>query len=332
MSIDLSEMSIVYIAESIQSYGKIDLYNCELEQESAENTSYILNKLKKIFNKVYYYSTPAEFSDNYKKHKNHLIFPNWYGKNSRSRLAILPGFCEMHGLKYIGADAYVNSLGNDKYLSQLYAQSFGINVPKSIVIFDIHNQDSFNCIKSLKLPIIVKPNYSGNSIGIGKNNICYDYQQAINLIVDLYKNINEPLIVQEYIQGEEVEIFIFGNDKNIMIFEAFQNVINGVKYFKTEILDFNSKFILNDYDEISYSNVSENLKSKISNLFKSLGKAEFIRFDFRVNSEDAYLIELSVDCYIGPGGIPSKSFIKHGMDYEEMLRAFSLNALKWYDK
>ncbi|GAB6107285.1 D-alanine--D-alanine ligase family protein [Fusibacter bizertensis] len=329
---DLKNLNIVYIAENIFDKGIIDERNRGLEQESSENTSLFLNTLNQIFRKVYYYDSPEQFSANLMKHKDDLIFPNWYGKASRSRVAMVPAICEANNMKYIGPSSYVNFLGNDKYLSKLYVESLGIKTAKSIILHKPIINFDFKIFENLKYPVIVKPNYEGSSIGISDKNLCSTKEDAIEKAKELFFYFDDLILIEEYIEGEEVEVFVFGNKDEIKILESFQNIIRGQNFFKNEILDVYSKFVTEDYEEVVYPNLDPNLKKTIEKIFMSFDKIEFVRFDFRINNEGAFLLELSSDCGIGPSTIPAKSFAKNNYDFKDMLTQFSYNALSSYSE
>ncbi len=329
---NLKNLNIVYIAENIFDRGLIDERNRGLEQESSENTSYFLNTLSQIFKNVYYYENPEQFSENLLKHKDDLIFPNWYGKASRSRVAVVPAICEANNIMYIGPSPYVNFLGNDKYLSKLYVESFGIKTAKSIILHKPIINFDYTLFDTLDYPVIVKPNFEGSSIGISDKNFCTTKEEAIQKAKELIIYFDDSIIIEEYIKGEEIEVFVFGNNKEIKIIEAFQNVIRGKKYFQNEILDVYSKFVREDYEELEYQNLDLKLVKLIEKVFMSFDKIEFARFDFRINSEGAYLLELSSDCSIGPSAIPAKSFKKNNFDFKDMLISFSQNALCFYSE
>ena len=84
------------------------------------------------------------------------------GEISRNRLALVPAICESMNVKFLGADVYNRIICQDKNLCKTFAKRFNILSPNSILIYD---ENDISLIKSLKLPLVVKPNYEGSSIG-----------------------------------------------------------------------------------------------------------------------------------------------------------------------
>lgn len=329
--LSLNKIAIVYIAEKIEDYGPLTIFNKGLEQESIESSQYILGVLESLFREVYYYPNVDDFIANIKKHKEHLIFPNWFGIGSRCRNSFIPTICEANNMKFIGADAYTRLMSSDKYTAKLFVEQFNIKTPKGVLIH-YNEKEILSKISHLQLPLIVKPNFEGNSIGIHQSNFCNKYNHALLKINELLRYFEESILVEEYIEGEELKVFLFGNRKDIFIFEEQSIFIGDKKYFDYEILDYEKKFDKNIVKTKITNILDENEKDKIVNVFQSLTKAEYMRFDFRCNKKGYFLLELSPDCSIRKNSTPHRSFIKNGFEYEDMIAAFALNALSVLNK
>lgn len=327
MEIDiLNNYEIVYIAECIENYGEISFENLGLEQESKSSTEYILSVLNKLFPKVHYYSNPSDFSNKIAKHKNHLIFPNWFGKGSRCRNAYIQTICETNNLHFIGADAFTRLLSADKLMTKLYVKPFGINVPDAIAIYR-NEEEILDKIQHLSPPFIVKPNFEGSSIGICQNNYCSTPKIAAKKAFELSKVFSNSILIEEYIEGIEVKVFVFGNREKIHMIHERVIYVGDNNYFTDQVIDYKAKYSKANLTTKNESILTKMEKEKIANTFKSFTKAEYMRFDYRCNDSGCYLIELSPDCSIRKGSTPHNSFINSNLNYEGMIAAFALNSV-----
>lgn len=330
MQRNLSKMKIVYIAEGVKKYGKLDIFNRNLEQESYYNTKIVLDSLNDIFSEVVYYDSPAKFIKKIHKFDDYIIFPNWFGKISRVRNSYLPTVCEMNNLKYIGADGHCMMLTSDKYLSKIYMKKFGLATSNCVFIKSSLTKHSISKIQQLHFPIIVKPNFEGSSMGIANENVCYTLNEACDLIKKLIRIFKEGIIVEEYIEGKEVKMILFGDSKKIKLYGARKVLINNNDYFNNEVLDVSTKSNKNITTTSKYeSDIDPNFIRNVTNLFTSFNKVEFMRVDFRANSNGLHIIELSPDCSVAKDSTPHKVYQEAKKDsrYTSFLRFLINNSL-----
>lgn len=322
---------IVLIADRIDSFQNINLSSDFLEQIEDSYFNEIYNGLKAICKDVIHYQSPGDFLNNIAMHKNDIVFPIWSGRHSRNRRALIPSICEAYGLEYIGADTYANIICQDKLLSKQFALKHGIKTPNYLLY---ESPEDNLLLQSLKLPLIIKPNFEGGSIGISKDNLVYNYNQAKDKIHELYSIYQQAILVEEFIPGKEVSIILLGDSINI----SFSEVVE--LYCQKGNLDFEKTIysyeIKKDNSDICFAHrlitdvfPNETL-NRAHSMFKKLGKLEAIRIDGRFNGEDFYLIELSPDIHFGVGCTFSDAFKLCGITYTEMLYRILNNTINNY--
>jgi D-alanine-D-alanine ligase len=222
----------------------------------------------------------------------------------------------------------VHNLCNDKYLSKLYAREFGISSAKSVLIRNFDSEHIIDRINTLKLPIIAKPNFGGGSTGISTNSIVNTYLGAANLVQELFHFHQMPILVEEYIEGYEIELVIWGNKGEIKLSQEVKLIMNKEDYFKNKIWGYETKKI--DDSCIDFEIVHMLSKDDIENmfsLFRSFDKIEFMRVDGRIFNGHFYLIELSPDCYLGDDCAFYSAFNHNGYKHEEMFNLLIENSL-----
>lgn len=313
---------IVLVVDELKETSNIaDITRNDWEGNSADQTLRLEQTLRKIA-PVIRYIGPQEFELHVKQHLNDIVFPMYYGSASSTSKGIVPALCEANNIDYIGADLYAQIICNDKSLSKLYASNFGIHSAHSVLLrCPVSVENVIPQISLLPLPLIVKPNFGGGSTGISDNGLAYSYQDAATLACKLYKYLGIPILVEEYIEGYEVELIVAGNQQSIHFCEEVQLLIDDREYFKQDIWGFESKSI--DDSKVDFrmsSYISEKDKNNLKRLFLSFKKLEMIRFDGRVRDNNFYLLELSPDCYLGDDCAFYFAFESKGYSHAEMFK------------
>lgn len=313
---------IVMVVDEIKNHKlAADITRNDLEGNSADQTFRLRRTLEKICPVVCYESV-LEFSKHLQEHIQDIVFPMYYGPAGYNFKGIVPSLCETYGIHYVGADAYTQLLCNDKSLSKQYASNFGIRSPKSYILrLNIAKNVARAAIQDIELPIVVKPNVGGGSTGISAKNIIYNYNDAIELAFYLLNNLRVPILIEEYIDGYEVELITVGSPNNIVFCEEVQLLMGNKSYFDNDIWGFETKSIDDSSIDFTLSHyISPEDRHCLLNLFKSFYKLDIIRFDGRVKNGQFYLLELSPDCYLGEDCAFYYAFQQNGFSHDEMFR------------
>lgn len=309
----------VLVCDRSYSRDSVNIWSNDLEYTSTKYFDAIYRSLRELCVNVIVYTDIKDFESNVDYHLNDVVLAAiWSGKESRNRKALVAAICEAKGIRYVGADAYAESLCQDKYLSELFCRDFEIKTPNSVLL---RSEKDLYKIETLKFPVIIKPATEGGSMGISDDNICYDSKSVITK----YKNLCTrylPLLVDEYIPGEEIAACIIGSPKSILHYEFVRLEINHKSFLTNEVWGFESKKCNRSAitrkvitDEISQSN-----KNRILTLYKSLGKVDYMRIDVRLKCDgNMYLIELTPDCSLHPDCFMSESFKHYGKTYTDMI-------------
>ncbi|MBI9056090.1 MAG: hypothetical protein JEY96_19875 [Bacteroidales bacterium] len=280
----------------------------------------LANAIKKSGFKLIVYSTLKEFLNNISYHKNDLIFPYYHGVGSKFRQSYVQSICESYNLKYIGADAYAMTVANDKVLSKDLCRKIGIKSPSCKIFYS----DSFPIdIELLKLPLIVKPQFEGDSIGISKKGIFDRYENALKYAKKLNQELNQPILIEEFLKGKEISACLIGHKETL-------KKINLVELVKRDssVYSYKSKKTPHVYRNVN-SLLSNDLYNKIHQVFSILDKVEFMRIDFIFNGEFR-MIELTPDPSLSPLSCIFNSI--HGeLRYEEFIGYLIENCIERYN-
>lgn len=254
-----------------------------------------------------------------------IIYNTVEGISSRNREGIIPALLEACNIPYIGTDAFGLSFSLNKNLTKVIAQHYGIKTPKSILISDSNVFGEISSrLEKLHFPVIIKPNYEGNSSGIS---VCYNKDDAISKINDLLILYHTDILCEEFIFGQEITVPYIDTSP-----EAIWDVTT-VDVQKSGDFWLDTNWKLNgDYHNIIL-NLDTETKSAfeyaVKTLFKAIGFRDFCRFDFRLTSDDdVYFIEANPLPALFKGGSFDAVGNKYGYTFGETVQLIVETACK----
>lgn len=310
--------NVVLIADVIDNHDNIDLKNNDLECISKSYFNNLFNGLSEVSNRVTHYASIKDFINNIQLHQNDIVLSVWSGQLSRNRKSLVPSICEAYNIAYVGADPYVSCICQDKVLSKYIAAQHNIKSAKGILI---KNKCHAEELKTLKLPLIVKPNFEGGSNGISRDNIVFSYEEALCLCNKLISYFLQPILIEEYIEGIEVCVTIAGKNGIIDVLEADAIIIDGEseKYHVFGYEAKKSKTIKYRHAPASHL-LTDKMRASFINLFNSLEKIDIMRIDGKIQQDEFVLLELTSDPNYDIPASVAYDFNLAGYSYNEMLK------------
>lgn len=220
--------------------------------------------------------------------KNIIVYNSAQSGIGAGRKALIPSICNYYHIRHTGSDAYRVSLCRDKLAVSALLTKLGIKVPQSYIF---HNGELSAELNNEKR-YIAKPVYESASIGIQKENIFYGSQMPIMYLKNLEKTMQQPLIIQEFISGYELEVPILVGKKSSYIFSPVvlhktqNNLVMG-----EDILDYNSIY----HDEYLFSSLPHNIndeqiKQTAKIIAEKLSLSGLCRVDFRLKDDNSFYV------------------------------------------
>lgn len=200
----------------------------------------------------------------------------------------LQGYFDMLGLPYTSCDAATSALTFNKRYTVAVAAFAGINVAKSVHLFKHSPITANQVLEQVQVPLFVKPNNGGSSIGMSKVNHASELQNAI----DKAFNEDTQVLVEEMITGREFTIGVFKSKGNITVLP-----ITEIKTQK-EFFDFEAKY-LGKSEEVTPAQISstalEHLTTAAKKVYEVFNCRGIVRIDFIYNEaqEKAYMLEIN---------------------------------------
>ncbi len=228
--------------------------------------------------------------------------------NSPKSEAEVTVLLEKTGIPYTGSDAKAITLTTNKYATKKILQAFGLPVP---------GETNF--------PLIVKPSNEDCSLGISQMSIVRNKSDLEKQIKLLQKTYSEDVLVEEYINGRELNVTVLKDRvlpiSEIVFGKSFKN--------KYKIVDFAAKWEENtsDYKEtvgVCPAKLLLSVQKKIEGIalhaFNVTGCKDYARVDMRLaNNSFPYILEVNANPGVGPEDGATRSAKAAGLSYREFL-------------
>jgi len=252
----------------------------------------------------------------------------------RSREAQVPSVLEMLDIPYSGADPQCLTVCLDKHLTKKLVAGEGVPTPKwSIISPD--NLQSVNW-STLPSPAFVKPVWEGSSKGIRLNSLVRDPKQMQPIVTQLLKQYCQPVLVEEFISGEEITVGVVGNNppKVIGIMRVVPRQKNADFVYSLEVKRDYLKLV--DYECPAKLNktVLKDIEKYALKAFQVLECRDFSRVDFRISSNGTpYFLEINPLAGLNPRSSDLIIMAKlMGLAYNDLIGSILEAALKRYPK
>ena len=230
---------------------------------------------------------------------------------------------------YTGSRALASALGMNKALSKKTFIDADILTPDSIVVDspkDIEG-DVEEILKTFDLPVVVKPNAAGSSVGVS---IARDRKSLLAGIKEAFK-YGKQVLVEQYIEGREATCGVIENFRGEDVYTLLPVEI--VPQKKQEFFDFNAKYSDTEgASEICPGNFDQKTTEMIQNMaaaaHKALGLRHYSRSDFIVTTKAVYILETNTLPGLTAQSLLPKSLVAVGATFSQFLDHLISLALK----
>lgn len=201
----------------------------------------------------------------------------------------LQGYFDLMNLPYTTCNAATSAITFNKRYTVAVAAFAGINVSHSVHLFKQDNPDGVELAKKVKMPVFVKPNNGGSSIGMSKVNKKEDLPAAL---VKAFKE-DDQVLVEEFITGREFTVGVFRAKNEIIVLP-----ITEVKTTK-DFFDFEAKYSPGFAEETTPADLDESKEEKLRQTAKKIYQvfncSGVIRIDMIYNEarDEPFLLEIN---------------------------------------
>lgn len=250
----------------------------------------------------------------YWRNRLDIIFNRIVGTSGVARHAIAPAVLEASGIAYIGSDPYAQAIVQHKVHSKLVVAQAGIRTPSFAMFTDPPFRPT-TCA-DVTFPAIVKLVAESSSIGITEESVANDAHEAITMVEYLHVQYNQPVLVEHFISGAEVEVPLLVDGRPRALGVA-RIAAGGPDSFLTSSTIYNDQYEFEDIPEAPWR---QPLLEAAEAAAHALGIRDYGRIDFRVDSNGCgWFIEAETMPHLQRHSSFQFLAARSGREYHEML-------------
>ena len=204
----------------------------------------------------------------------------------------LQGYFDCLHIPYTSCDAATSALTFNKRYTVAVAAFAGLHVAKSLHLFKGDGTTAAQIAAQLQLPVFVKPNNGGSSIGMSKVTDAAHLQEAVE---KAFKE-DDQVLVEEFIKGKEYTIGVF-KTKGKVIALPITEIIS-----KNDFFDFQAKYE-GASEEITPAVVEESIAEKVrehaKKAYSVFNCKGIVRIDFIYDEASGYPFMLEINTVPG---------------------------------
>lgn len=235
----------------------------------------------------------------------------------------LQGYFDMIGLKYTSCGTLTSAITMNKGFTKAVLQGIAnLYLAKSVELFEIQRDKACTLVKEhLRLPLFVKPNAGGSSIGMSKVTDFDQLQDALDKAFDT-ENTGGQVIVEEFVSGREFSQGVYRDRQGEV------RVLPPTEVRTTrEFFDYEAKYTPGLTEEITPADIEGGHLAMIDNILREV----YVRLDCRGMVRIDYFLENGSDkfYFIEINTIPgqtAQSFIP------QQVRAAGMTEAEFYEE
>jgi D-alanine-D-alanine ligase len=223
----------------------------------------------------------------------------------------LQGYWNAIGQKYTGCDFYKSALTFNKKDTLAVLAKYGIPSAKSFYLRKGENINEDKIVEELGLPLFVKPNQSGSSLGISKVKAKSELAAAIEFA---FKEDDE-ILIESFLKGMEVSVGVI-DYKGETIVLGITEIVPHKEFF-----DYEAKYE-GASEEITPARLDEETRYKVEKIakhaYESLGMSGFSRSEYIIMDGTPYMLEMNTNPGFSPASILPQQAKIYGISIKDL--------------
>jgi D-alanine-D-alanine ligase len=249
-----------------------------------------------------------------------VVFPVLHGPFGED--GTVQGLLELAGVPYVGAGVLASALCMDKDIFKSVMRDHGIPVTENITLRlgdEPRNPYGYPCF--------IKPARLGSSVGITKAHDDDELRRGVRLAFEH----DEKVLVEQFVQGTEVEVGVLGN------LEPIASLPGEIVVTHNEWYDYEAKYDEGEMDLVVPARISEEQIERAQQLavaaFVATDCEGMARADLFVREDGEVLVnELNTIPGFTSTSVYAQLFQESGIRYPELLRRLAELAVERWER
>ena len=245
-----------------------------------------------------------------------VVFPLIHGATGED--GAIQGLLQIAGIPYVGPRVAASATCMDKSITKLIVDHAGVRQAAwQLVTRAAFGRDEDAMLdtveKRFAYPVFVKPAGTGSSVGVTKAKDREGLREALKLAL----SFDNKVLVEEFIDGQEVEVAVLGNDSPFA--SVCGEIDSGADFY-----DYEAKYISNTSSLYIPARIAdqtaENVRDLAVKIFLAMGCRGLSRVDFFV-TRDGEIVFNEINTMPGFTSISMypKLFAASGIPYTELI-------------
>lgn len=202
----------------------------------------------------------------------------------------LAGYFDMIGLPYTTCDQLTSAITMNKgYTKAIVDDIEELHIAKSLQLFENSSENHEKVKSELTLPLFIKPNNGGSSIGMSKVKTWEELPEALDKAFAEDKQV----LVEEFVSGREFSIGCFKGKGETTVLPATE-IVSSKEFF-----DYEAKYVAGVTEEITPGRMNEEEVARVNRIipkiYEKLNCKGAVRIDYFLQHETGkfYFIEIN---------------------------------------
>jgi len=244
------------------------------------------------------------------------------------------GVYELLKIPYTGAGAFALGTALNKPRVKEILAYYGIKTPK-FQVFRTPEKVALN--DGLGFPLIVKPSQEDASVGISDASVVYSMNELRRQVRYVFQEFDQPALVEQYIEGRELNVAIVGNKKPIAL-PISEIDFSGLHEGMHKIVSYDAKWMhgtvaFDGTKGVCPADVTPAQEAKLKELalrcYEIIGCRDYARVDFRLTKENVlYVLEVNPNPDISDDAGFARSARTYGFTFPQIVGKIVESALE----
>ncbi|MBI2436948.1 MAG: ATP-grasp domain-containing protein [Candidatus Magasanikbacteria bacterium] len=242
---------------------------------------------------------------------------------------------ELLEIPFVGSGSLTLALCQDKIRMKKLFDYHQLPTPKWDYAYSF--QDTIS--EELRYPLIVKPGETDTPFAISQNSVVKNNTELDREMKQILSVLQQPVLVEEYIEGDEYDVTILGNDTyGMQVLPLSRSVFSKFPKGQWKIYSYDASGKISKHKIVVQTpprGINPKLEALITEIaldgYNTLHCNDYGRVELRVDADDnPYIIRVSANPPLAPDASIVQVAQIIGMDYGDLLEKIILNAVEWY--